>query len=135
MLSKKTLAISGASIFFTVILFVWLQRPSFKVIKSWEQPDSINYNSFDPYFFNVVQDNVDLGHLPFSAPRNYFIYIGKESNEITYGHIKNYSFEYNQNIFEYLNRCTVRWNEDGVLFQEPSGHRLFIPKNSFIGGR
>ncbi|MGM0623974.1 MAG: hypothetical protein ACQESH_08170 [Campylobacterota bacterium] len=134
-MKKKIVITIGVSVLLTSLVFIWLQRPSLKIIKSWKQPESINYNSFDPYFVNIVKDNIDLGHLPFTIPQNYFIYVGKESTEVTYGHIKNYSFEYNQNIIEYLDLCTVQWSPEGVSFKEPSGHTLFIPKKSFIGGR
>ena len=135
MSKKKIMVVIVVSVLLTSLLFIWLQRPSLEIVKSWKQSESINYNSFDPYFFNVVKDNVDLGHLPFTVSRNYFIYIGKESNDVTYGHIKNYSFEYNNDIEEYLSLCSVQWSQAGVTFKEPSGHTLFIPKKSFIGGR
>lgn len=117
------------------ILFVYVNRPSFEVIKSWKQSEHIAYHSDDPYFLNVVEDNLDFGHLPFSIPRRYFIYIGKESNVVTYGHIKDYSFAYNRDIKAYLDTCTVNWNADGVEFIEPAGHKFFIPKSMFTGGR
>ena len=139
MFKKKMMVVIVVSAFLasllTSLLFIWLQRPSLKIVKSWKQSELISYNSFDPYFFNVVTGNIDLGHLPFTVSRNYFIYVGKESNDVTYGHIKNYSFEYNDDIEEYLSLCSVQWSQEGVTFKEPSGHTLFIPKESFIGGR
>jgi len=117
------------------VCFLWLQRPSLRVLKSWQQAVEINYKSHDPYFLNVVEDNWDLGHIPFSMKRNYFIYVGKEKIKITYGHVKNYSFEYHQDIQKYLETCQVAWTSDGVTFIEPSGHKLFIPVGSFSGGR
>jgi hypothetical protein len=134
-MNRKMIIAVGVSILFTSIILIWLQRPTFRVIKSWKQSADISYSSFDPYFLNIVEDNIDLGHLPFTAPRNYFLYIGKENDEVTYGHIKNYSFEYNDNIDEYLNGCEVEWTSKGVTFKESSGHSLFIPKKAFIGGR
>lgn len=123
------------SVFLSSLFFIWLERPSLKVMKSWKQSETVNYNSFDPYYFNVVEDNFDFGHVPFTISRNYFIYVGMESNEVTYGHIKNYSFEYNNDINQYLKECSVVWSPKGVTFSEPSGHVFFIPKDSFTGGR
>jgi len=105
---KKNIGLTTAvTVLLTSLLFIWLQRPSLKIVKSWKQPESINYKSFDPYFVNGVEDNIYLGHLPFSLSRNYFVYVGKESNDVTYGHLKKYSFEYNQDITEYLDVCKV----------------------------
>lgn len=134
MKNKYFLSIA-VSIFFTALFFIWMQRPTFLVLKSWKQSAAISYSSFDPYFLNIVEDNIDLGHIPFTAQRNYFIYVGKESDAVTYGHIKNYSFEYNTDIQSYLNDCKVNWSQDGVTLKEPGGHKVFIPKKSFIGGR
>lgn len=119
----------------TAAILLWFQRPALTVIKTWKQAAEINYQSYDPYFFHVVEDNWDLGHVPFSINRNYFFYIGKEQTNVTYGHVKHYSFEFNQDLKSYLDKCQVDWTIEGVFFTEPSGHRLFIPKASFIGGR
>ena len=135
MLEKKIVVTAGISVLLTSLLFVWLQKPSLKVVKSWKQAETVNYNSFDPYFINIVEDNIYLGNLPFKAPQNYFIYVGTGSEEVTYGHIKRYSFEYNQNISRYLDECRVHWTMEGVTFKEPGGHTLFIPRDSFTDGR
>jgi len=134
-MKRKYLLMTGASVLLSFIILVWLQRPKLRVIKSWKQSADISYGSFDPYFLNVVEDNIDLGHIPFTAPRNYFLYAGKESDKVTYGHAKNYSFEYTSSIDKYLNECEVEWTSKGVTFKEPSGHSFFIPKKVFIGGR
>jgi len=34
-----------------------------------------------------------------------------------------------------LNQCRVEWENDGVWFIEPDGHKLFFPKSSFLGER
>lgn len=112
---KKALKLFTVA-FVVAVCFFWLQRPTLRVLKSWQQGGEINYKSHDPYFLNVVEDNLDLGHIPFSMNRNYFIYVGKEQGKITYGHVKNYSFEYHQDIKEYLEACQVVWASDGVTF-------------------
>jgi len=134
-LKKNIAATAGISIIFTSLLFIWIQKPSLKVVKSWKQAEIVNYNSFGPYFINIVEDNIYLGNLPFTVSRNYFIYVGTESSVVTHGHIKRYSFEYNQNISRYLDECRVHWTMEGVTFKEPGGHTLFIPRDSFTGGR
>lgn len=134
MKNKCFLAIAVSALI-TSLLFIGLQRPTFHVLKSWEQSVAIDYSSFDSYFLHIVEDNIDLGHIPFTAQRNYFIYVGKDENEVIYGHAKNYSFEYNHDIQAYLDDCKVDWSQKGVTFKEPSGHSIFIPKEAFIGGR
>lgn len=96
---------------------------------------AVDYKSSGPYYFHIVEDNLDFGHIPFTLPRNYFLYVGKDQNEIRHGHVKNYSFEYHNDIDQYLEKCSVEWTPEGVTFTEPGGHVFFMPKDSFIGGR
>jgi len=57
------------------------------------------------------------------------------------GHFKEYGFnEGNKinnnwkklNVKEYIDNCTIIWEKNGVTFVEPSGHKLFFPKETFI---
>ncbi|QJW96141.1 hypothetical protein FTUN_3697 [Frigoriglobus tundricola] len=52
-----------------------------------------------------------------------------------YGHWTEYEFHNYHNEPDYFLRCVVTWAPDGVTLTEPTGHKLFIPKNAFIGGR
>jgi len=38
-------------------------------------------------------------------------------------------------IDDHIRKSSVEWTEDGLTFKEITGHRLFIPKQMFIGGR
>jgi hypothetical protein len=55
--------------------------------------------------------------------------------ELGYGHWTEYEFHNYHNEPDYFTRCAVDWTADGVTLTEPTGHRLFVPKNAFIGGR
>jgi hypothetical protein len=135
---KKNILITIVVTFFiSVILVILAIRPSLEIQKSWKQPDTIKYSGNDPNYLNVVSDSLDLGRfIPYlNIKRNYLIYVGKESGKVTHGHIKSYSFEYNQDLPGYLENCRVKWNDKGVKFIEPAGHEFFIPKDSFIKNR
>lgn len=132
---KKTITIILITFVCSLLIFSLLQRHSFKIVQTWEQPENITYDDWGPYYLHVVSANRDLGFLPFSMPRNYFLYAGRDKSEISYGHFKKYSFEYNQDIVDYLQSCSVKWDKEGATFTEPSGHSFFIPSKSFIGGR
>ena len=122
-----------------LILAVLLNRPSLKVVAQWQQPKDIIYHSFDPYYLSVVEDNLDWSHVPFVLPRNYFIYVGTDSGKPIHGHVIKYSFHPSMDdLYDepaHIKKSTVDWSADGVTFNEASGHKLFIPKQMFIGGR
>ena len=137
---KKIFWTCFAGVFVTallsIIFFIEISRPSLHILKSWEQPPSVRYNSFDPYYLHIVEDTLDFGHVPYSVKRRYFIYVGKEAKNLTHGHVKDYSFDPEiEGMEKFLNRSNVSWDENGVTFTEPDGHRLFIPKDSFLGAR
>ena len=67
--------------------------------------------------------------------RNYAIYVGRESSP-SYGHWMKYPFtEDSDTISAKLSQATVEWTDDGVTLELATGHRIFVPKKSFIGGR
>lgn len=98
----------------------------------------IKYDSFGPYYLSVVEEGMDVSRFPFSTKRRYYIYVGKDSGKPVYGHVIDYSFHPDTsdiyNIAQHIKKSDVVWSEEGVSFNEASGHKVFIPK-SMIRGR
>jgi hypothetical protein len=40
-----------------------------------------------------------------------------------------------ENVEVYIQRSTTEWTPEGVTFVEADGHRLFMPRAVFVGGR
>jgi hypothetical protein len=117
------------------VLIVIMNLSSGEILFTSKQPANIAYHSFDPYYLHVIEQNIDWTHFPFGTHRNYSIHISR-SKEISYGHYKAYSFGLSSSeATKYLQNCNVNWTNDGVTFLEPTGHKMFFPKKSFIGGR
>jgi hypothetical protein len=135
----RVLAFFGAVFGAAFCVVVLLHRAPRSPVAEWKQPNSIDYRSFDPYFLSVLRDDLDWSGFPLNVSRNYSIYVGRESGTPTYGHVVKFSFhpgtESNHDEEAHIKRSSVDWTEEGVTFQELSGHRLFIPKAMFIGGR
>ena len=125
--------LTGA-VFLALIILVLLHLPSSEVVHQWEQPASVNYDKWDPYYLSVVEDDMDWLSLP--AERNHYIYVGRDSGEPSYGHMVKYSFHpYPDDLKTFLGKAQVEWTDQGAELALPSGHRLFVPKDSFTGGR
>lgn len=135
----RGLAFGGAVLVATFSIIVLLHRAPRSPVAEWKLPNSIDYHSYGPYFLSVLRDDLDWSGFPFNVSRNYSIYVGRESGTPTYGHVVKFSFhpgtESNYDEESHIKRSSVNWTEDGVTFHELSGHRLFIPKAMFIGGR
>ena len=71
--------------------------------------------------------------------RNRYCHVGVISHHqhepLLYGHWTEYEFHNYSNDSDYFTRCVVTWEPEGVTITEPTGHKLFIPKKAFIGGR
>jgi hypothetical protein len=119
----------------------WSSKVIFKSI----QPAEINYGSFDPYCFLVVKENKTFHE------RLKIIIVNKQLVDSggDYGFHMNYFDDYYNEYIksEELKRAKVIWKSDGVTFEIPmliwtnkgndfdKKYKLFIPKESFIGGR
>ncbi|WP_040887551.1 hypothetical protein [Zavarzinella formosa] len=111
-----------------------LNLKSNRVVRQWNQPAEISYKSFDPYSLSVIEGSVDWANLSF--PRRHQLVIAVGPGHPTYGHMIDYSFNSGgDDIDEHIGRSRVEWSDDGVTFIEVTGHRLFVPKAMFIGGR
>jgi hypothetical protein len=42
---------------------------------------------------------------------------------------------FDADLATYLSTARVDWSELGVTFEEGSGHRVFIPRRAYVGGR
>ena len=121
---------------FTLVVFFLLTRASGEVIYQWKQPNTVVYDGSGPYYLSVVESDLDWRGFPLNVERNYLIYVGYESGKPTHGHTVKFSFvTYPDDLKTFLSKAETRWTEDGVELILPSGHRLFIPKKMFLGGR
>jgi hypothetical protein len=136
---KRTLKILAVIFFSTILALVFthfLHRPSNKILAQWKQSDVVNYRSHDPYFVSVLERDINWTYFPLNWERHYQLYVGRESEAPAYGHFIEFSFHPGfDDLGTHLKKSTVEWSEAGVTFKEASGHKLFIPKMMFIGGR
>jgi hypothetical protein len=120
----------------TLILLFVLTRPADKVIQTWKQTDNVKYDNFGPYYLSVVESEWDWRGFPIHVGQNYFIYVGKESGKPTYGHVLDFSFYPSGEQMEtHIKKSSVEWTNEGVTLITESGHKVFVPKAMFIGGR
>jgi hypothetical protein len=89
------------------------------------QGEYIKYNSFDPYCLSVIKQTRPLGS-------KYIILISRKDDD-NYGHVLNYiPYPVNE---EDISKMRVIWSEEGIEITFSTGHKLYIPKDQFIGGR
>ena len=108
-----------------------------RIVKTWPQPEHLKYDG-RVYYFTVCETRQYIPSLPslllgLSGSRDYFIFIGKEEKP-SYGHFIAYTF-HSGNDDKAVKNTVVDWQEDGITLTTPSGHVLFIPEESFTGGR
>jgi len=116
-------------------LLIWAHRQSFRVAAHWPQSSAVQYGPGGPYHFLVVESDRDWRGFPFTIGRNYFLLVGREISGDQAGHRVDYSFHPSKEDVEaHIRNCSVEWTPQGVWFHEPSGQRLFIPKEAFAGG-
>jgi len=120
------------------VCLLYYTNNSHKTLKYWVQPDTVQYGEFR-YRLSVVE-TTRVPNLLFMPLYHHEIFISKQSvkpeMDMMYGHYKEYGLEgEKEEITEHLDRCQVRWEEEGVWFVEPDGHKLFFPKSAFVGGR
>jgi hypothetical protein len=119
----------------TTMCFLFLfTRPSNREIAHWSSPD-------DGCHLIVLEGDTDWSGFPLFTKPHYYFYAGRESHNPTYGHHLSYEFHpemagfFENDLSIYLRKATVTWTTEGLTFEEPSGHRLFIPKAAYEGGR
>ncbi|MEO8512996.1 MAG: hypothetical protein ABI543_05525 [Ignavibacteria bacterium] len=97
-----------------------------RVIMESSQGDYIKYNSYDPYLLSIIKQRQPLSS-------NYIIMISRKGDK-SYGHVINY-LDPTPGSDEEIKKTRIIWNNDGIEMTFPMGHKLYIPKERFIGGR
>jgi hypothetical protein len=137
--TNKVLKFAGwciATFLLALIIVFVLHRSSLDVVHQWQQPTSVTYDDWGPYYLSVVEDDRDWSGFPLYVERNYLIYVGRDSGKPSYGHMVKYSFHaYPDDLKTFLTKAQTNWTDKGVELLLPSGHSLFVPKDMFIGGR
>jgi hypothetical protein len=123
-----------------VVLTLWLaHRQPLTVVAQWKQPDTITYDGLGPYYLSVFKSDIDWRGFPLNLERRYSIYVGRDTGKPSYGHEIDFTFYPMQSdqadVIIAIKNANAEWRSDGVTFITTSGHRLFIPKSMFIGGR
>jgi len=90
------------------------------------QGDYIKYNSYDPYCLSVIKQVRPLGNV-------YIVMISRKDDE-NYGHVINY-IDPDPVSEEDIKKMRVIWSGEGIELTFSSGHKLYVPKERFIGGR
>ncbi len=145
MKNKKYLIIISAIailsfLFITQLLgIVWSEKV---LLKSY-QPSEINYKSFDPYCLVIVKQQKTM-----ETRLKIKIYKTLGSGMGVYFEMNYFEDYYNEYIKnKEFERAKVEWSNEGVNLEVPmyvwtengdnfdSKYKLFIPKESFIGGR
>jgi len=97
-----------------------------KIILQSCQGEYIKYNSYDPYCLSVIKQVRPLGN-------DYIIMVSRKGDE-SYGHVLNY-IEPDHVSEDDIKKMRVIWSSEGIELTFCSGHKLYIPKERFIGGR
>lgn len=109
---------------YTLFVLVAASRSSGKVLFQSTQAPSVHYGSWDPYELRVLEGPARFG-LFYSQPTA-VIWVTKAGDPF-YGH--SIGTDLPSDVSDAV------WTADGVDLRFASGHRLFIPKSAFVGGR
>ena len=117
------------------IAFFALTRPSLRVVHSWKKNPAALYDG-QALYLSVFESGTDWRGFPLSVRPSHAIYVGRDAGTPSYGHEMPFEFHCVLDDPDATIRASVvTWSDDGVLFVSPSSHRLFIPKDMFLGGR
>ncbi len=101
-----------------------------QVLLHSNQPSNIHYRSFDPYELRIQEGPAKYDSIFLLSDDRYLIIdIARKSSNFAYFH---------RVTFDALGSrepSSVVWSQEGISLSYPKGHKLFIPKGSFIGGR
>ncbi len=109
-------------VIFQMMGFVWKNT----VVMESCQGDYIKYNSYDPYCAYIIKQNQPLSS-------QYIILISRKGDK-EYGHVVNY-IDPTETSEENIKKTRVIWSNEGIEITFPAGHKLYVPKDKFIGGR
>jgi hypothetical protein len=130
-LKQALLFAAGGFVCLVLGLFV-LTRPADRALLRATAPSGENLILFE--------GDRDFRGFPLSVGRRTYVYVGRDTTPTGYGHVT--TFDLHPEMVDpalgaeaYAKRVTVTWSETGVTLEEPSGHRLFLPKRAYAGGR
>ena len=113
----------------TAVLLRQLTQPTDRVVQTWHRPDGL-------YCLSVVEGDRDWrGLLVASSSQRYYIYAGRDCGQPSYGHFIDFTPGSYLDTEDLFKKSSVDWGADGATFVFPEGHRLFIPKKAYEGGR
>jgi len=113
----------------TGLLLRQLTQPADRVIQTWKRPDGA-------YCLSVVAGDTDWRSILLGSTRQrYYIYAGRDCGQPGYGHFVDFTPGGYLDTEDLFKSSTVDWGSNGVTFVFPVGHRLFIPKDAYEGGR
>jgi hypothetical protein len=136
---RRTLLVAVLSLLLAVPLScagaVWLNTSPDTVLLELRQPPTPDYQSFGPYSVYVLEGPREWATLEW--PRRHRLFVGRSGlGTPDYGRWLDYSFHTGgTDVNEHIQKSTAEWTPEGVTFVEATGHRLFIPKEMFVGGR
>lgn len=106
-----------------------------RVVAQWTQPGDIPYDSFGSYSLSIIENTTCYFSTPYA--HTYEIFIGRGTVAPSYGHSVQFSFhpDGGTDLETHIRNSKVEWIPEGVTFIAASGHRLFIPRAMFVGGR
>jgi hypothetical protein len=114
---------------------IWLNLSPHRVVIELPQPPTPDYQSFGPYSIYVMDGPREWGTLEW--PRRHHLVVARSGfNPPEPGHMLDYTFHARgDDVNEHIRKSSTEWTPEGVTFVEATGHRLFIPKAMFVGGR
>jgi hypothetical protein len=127
---KKTslIILTGISLFlYTVMVLLFSDYSDGEILYKSKQPDSINYNSHDPYTLTIKNGPTNWNTSGW--PKTKLLSIHKSIDD-SYGH----EIPLSPLVFDYY-EIQTEWTDLGVDITFSTGHTMHIPKDSFIGGR
>jgi hypothetical protein len=114
---------------------MWLGGASGRVLGRWEQPVDVSYGSFDPYALLLVE-GARKWHVIGGDSHSYELRIVRRRDGADgYGHTVTVDRHGERSPEDWARACEVTWLGEGVTFAQPTGHRSFIPRSAFTGGR
>lgn len=122
----RSLPVLAFLVIYTFAVLFFSRQSSRKVLYRSDQPKGIHYQSYDPYVLRILDGPAQWNSL--GSPHSQIVSVTKEGDE-DYGHFIELDITGGHTV-----RKTV-WSADGIEVEFESGHRLFIPKAAFIGGR
>jgi hypothetical protein len=119
---------------FTAIFLFLATRPSLRLVWQECQPPAVEYDGGE-YCVSVLEGSLDWRGFPLSVGRTYNIAV-TQGTQTDHGHLLDYRFtNVLENVETYIQRSSTEWTPEGVTFIEADGHRLFVPREVFVGGR